>query len=174
MDRTEKPALDNTHISVLLAEAVDGLNIDPDGCYIDCTFGRGGHSSLILSKLSSQGRLIAIDRDPSAIVAAEKFMETLDKSEFKAAWQQTSTVNQSYTSYPDWFEKIVVVRPHLGKAIKRSLEKLSRHAGWVGLPDGDYLRISFVTVFQNKKDSLETVVLVKEQGNWIVSSHHLR
>ncbi|OUR63428.1 16S rRNA (cytosine(1402)-N(4))-methyltransferase [Colwellia sp. 39_35_sub15_T18] len=65
--------VDKTHISVLLAEAVDGLNINPDGCYIDCTFGRGGHSSLILSQLSKQGRLLAIDRDPSAIAAAEKF-----------------------------------------------------------------------------------------------------
>lgn len=67
--------LDKAHISVLLTEAIDGLHIDPNGCYIDCTFGRGGHSSLILSKLSSQGRLIAIDRDPSAIAAAEKFKD---------------------------------------------------------------------------------------------------
>jgi 16S rRNA (cytosine1402-N4)-methyltransferase len=67
--------LDKAHISVLLTEAVDGLHIDPDGFYIDCTFGRGGHSSLILSKLSSKGRLIAIDRDPSAIAAAEKFKD---------------------------------------------------------------------------------------------------
>lgn len=66
---------DKTHISVLLAEAIDGLDIDPNGCYIDCTFGRGGHSSLILSKLSTQGQLIAIDRDPSAIKAAEKFKD---------------------------------------------------------------------------------------------------
>lgn len=112
--------------------------------------------------------------DLAAIVAAEKFAEALDKSEFQAAWQQTGTVNQNYTNHPDWFEKILAVRPLLGKAIERSLEKLSRHAEWVGLPDGDYLRISFVTVFQHKKDSLETVVLVKEQGNWIVSSYHLR
>ena len=67
--------LDKAHISVLLTEAVDGLQIDPDGCYIDCTFGRGGHSSLILSKLSAKGRLIAIDRDPSAIAAAVKFKD---------------------------------------------------------------------------------------------------
>ncbi len=67
--------LDKTHISVLLAEAVDGLDIDADGCYIDCTFGRGGHSSLILSKLSEKGRLLAIDRDLSAIAAAEKFKD---------------------------------------------------------------------------------------------------
>ena len=66
---------DSSHISVLLEEAVDGLAIKPDGCYIDCTFGRGGHSAVILSKLSEQGRLIAIDRDPSAIAAAEKFKD---------------------------------------------------------------------------------------------------
>ena len=66
---------DSSHISVLLEEAVDGLAIKPDGCYIDCTFGRGGHSAVILSKLSEQGRLIAIDRDPTAIAAAEKFKD---------------------------------------------------------------------------------------------------
>ena len=62
-----------THISVMLNEAVDGLAINGDGFFIDCTFGRGGHSSLILSKLSDDGRLIAIDRDLTAIAAAEKF-----------------------------------------------------------------------------------------------------
>ncbi|WP_440874523.1 16S rRNA (cytosine(1402)-N(4))-methyltransferase RsmH [Thalassotalea sp. PLHSN55] len=66
---------DKSHISVLLEEAVTALDIKPDGTYIDCTFGRGGHSSLILSKLSAQGRLIAIDRDPTAIAAAEKFAD---------------------------------------------------------------------------------------------------
>ena len=66
---------DKSHISVLLDEAITGLAIKPDGIYIDCTFGRGGHSGLILSKLSDQGRLIAIDRDPTAIAAAKKFTE---------------------------------------------------------------------------------------------------
>ena len=67
--------LDKSHISVLLDEAITGLAINPDGIYIDCTFGRGGHSGLILSQLSENGRLIAIDRDPSAIQAAEKFAD---------------------------------------------------------------------------------------------------
>ncbi len=66
---------DKSHISVLLDEAISGLAIKEDGIYIDCTFGRGGHSGLILSKLSKQGRLIAIDRDPSAIEAAKKFAD---------------------------------------------------------------------------------------------------
>ena len=67
--------LDTSHISVLLDEAVTGLAINPDGTYIDCTFGRGGHSALILSQLSENGRLIAIDRDPTAIKSAEKFAD---------------------------------------------------------------------------------------------------
>ena len=66
---------DKSHISVLLDEAITGLAINPDGIYIDCTFGRGGHSGLILSQLSEHGQLIAIDRDPTAIKAAEKFAD---------------------------------------------------------------------------------------------------
>ncbi|AWH88094.1 16S rRNA (cytosine(1402)-N(4))-methyltransferase RsmH [Limnobaculum parvum] len=58
------------HTTVLLDEAVNALSIRQDGIYIDGTFGRGGHSRLILSQLGPQGRLIAIDRDPQAIQAA--------------------------------------------------------------------------------------------------------
>lgn len=60
------------HKTVLLDEAVNALNIRPDGIYIDGTFGRGGHSRLILSHLGKDGRLIAIDRDPQAIKVANE------------------------------------------------------------------------------------------------------
>jgi len=59
------------HTTVLLDEAVNGLNIRADGIYIDGTFGRGGHSRLILSQLGAEGQLLAIDRDPQAIIAAQ-------------------------------------------------------------------------------------------------------
>lgn len=52
------------HLSVLLTETVAGLNIKPEGIYIDGTFGRGGHSREVLKQLGPNGRLIAIDRDP--------------------------------------------------------------------------------------------------------------
>lgn len=60
------------HITVLLHEAVDALAIRENGIYVDGTFGRGGHSRLILSKLGSQGRLIVFDKDPQAIAVAEE------------------------------------------------------------------------------------------------------
>jgi len=52
-----------------LEQAVDGLKVRSDGCYVDCTFGRGGHSRLILARLGRAGRLIALDRDPQAVAA---------------------------------------------------------------------------------------------------------
>jgi 16S rRNA (cytosine1402-N4)-methyltransferase len=56
------------HVSVLLHEAVDHLmSVGSDGTYVDCTFGRGGHSGLILSKLSEAGRLVAFDIDPMSV-----------------------------------------------------------------------------------------------------------
>jgi 16S rRNA (cytosine1402-N4)-methyltransferase len=55
------------HTTVLLNEAVDALVTKPDGNYIDATFGRGGHSRLILSRLDERGRLLAYDKDPEAI-----------------------------------------------------------------------------------------------------------
>ena len=58
------------HTTVLLTEAVEALLSNPDACYIDATFGRGGHSRLILSRLSPQGRLVAFDKDLDAVAEA--------------------------------------------------------------------------------------------------------
>ncbi|WP_044872055.1 16S rRNA (cytosine(1402)-N(4))-methyltransferase RsmH [Pseudomonas sp. LFM046] len=59
------------HITVLLEEAVDGLALRTDGCYLDGTFGRGGHSRLILERLGPGGRLLGFDKDPQAIAAGQ-------------------------------------------------------------------------------------------------------
>lgn len=59
------------HIPVLLHEAVDALAVKPEGVYVDATFGRGSHSRLILSRLGEHGRLIALDRDPVAVMSGE-------------------------------------------------------------------------------------------------------
>ncbi len=59
------------HETVLLHEAVEALQVKPDGIYVDGTFGRGGHSRLILQKLGATGRLIALDKDPAAVAAGQ-------------------------------------------------------------------------------------------------------
>jgi 16S rRNA (cytosine1402-N4)-methyltransferase len=65
-ERNESQGDDTYHIPVMLQEAVDGLSIRPDGVYVDCTFGGGGHSAEILSRLGPEGRLIAFDQDEDA------------------------------------------------------------------------------------------------------------
>lgn len=61
-----------THHTVLLNEAVQALSINPDGHYVDATFGRGGHTRLMLESLSAKGRLTAFDKDPQAVSVAQE------------------------------------------------------------------------------------------------------
>ena len=63
---------DGQHKTVLLTEAVSGLITDTDGIYIDGTFGRGGHTALILSQLTNRGSVVAVDKDPEACKVANK------------------------------------------------------------------------------------------------------
>ncbi|MDR1969236.1 MAG: 16S rRNA (cytosine(1402)-N(4))-methyltransferase RsmH [Burkholderiaceae bacterium] len=63
------------HTTVLLNEAVDALLTDPNGRYVDATFGRGGHARLILSRLGARGGLLAYDKDPEALAAAAQIVD---------------------------------------------------------------------------------------------------
>jgi 16S rRNA (cytosine1402-N4)-methyltransferase len=80
----------STHITVLLNEAVEALNIKPSGTYIDGTFGRGGHSKKILSKLDSAGRLFAMDRDLAALEAGKQIQD----ARFNISHRHFSEINQ--------------------------------------------------------------------------------
>jgi 16S rRNA (cytosine1402-N4)-methyltransferase len=80
----------SSHITVLLDEAVDALNIKPSGIYIDGTFGRGGHSKKILSKLGGAGRLFAMDRDLTAMEAGKQIQD----ARFKIEHRHFSEINQ--------------------------------------------------------------------------------
>ncbi|WP_291561962.1 MULTISPECIES: 16S rRNA (cytosine(1402)-N(4))-methyltransferase RsmH [unclassified Clostridium] len=74
--------MDFKHISVLLEECIDALNIKEDGIYVDCTLGGAGHSNEILKKLSSKGRLIGIDQDLDALNAAKERLKNYENVTF--------------------------------------------------------------------------------------------
>ena len=65
------------HQTVLLQEAVEALAVKPAGTYVDGTFGRGGHSRAILERLGANGRLVAFDRDPQAVAAAQSIQDEM-------------------------------------------------------------------------------------------------
>src|SRR5690606_2160050 len=68
------------HTTVLLKETVDGLNINPDGIYVDCTLGGAGHSEYLVQQLSEKGRLICFDQDTTAIENAKvRLADYLDR-----------------------------------------------------------------------------------------------
>ena len=69
--------MDFHHVSVLLSETLDGLAIKPDGTYVDCTLGGGGHSHAIGERLSSKGMIVGLDQDVAALEAASKRLEDL-------------------------------------------------------------------------------------------------
>jgi len=87
------------HKTVLLHEAVDALNIRPDGVYVDGTFGRGGHSRLILERLGGSGRLIALDRDLAGVEAARAIAD-----------QRFQIVHSSFSRLRDALRDMGVVR----------------------------------------------------------------
>lgn len=67
--------MSEAHVTVLLDEAVDALNVRADGTYVDATFGRGGHSRAILARLGDSGRLLALDRDMEAVEAGRAWSD---------------------------------------------------------------------------------------------------
>ena len=92
-------ASDQAHETVLFHEAVEALVGDTSGKYVDATFGRGGHSRLILEKLSDQGELLGFDRDPEAIEVAEAMQ--LADSRLKVAHAPFSQL-EKYISAQAW------------------------------------------------------------------------
>ena len=71
-----------SHISVLLQESVDGLNINPDGIYVDGTLGGAGHSKKILQNLDNTGKLIGIDRDTEALNSAKEKLKDFNNVKY--------------------------------------------------------------------------------------------
>jgi len=82
------------HLPVMLKECIQGLNIKKDGKYLDCTFGRGGHSKHILAELGEKGSLLALDRDPMAITSDNAQQLLLDRR-FRLQHQSFSLLGES-------------------------------------------------------------------------------
>lgn len=80
---------------VMLLPALEGLAIEPDGIYLDCTFGRGGHSRAILEQIGENGRLLAIDKDPAAVIDAQQLLKD---SRFEIE-------HGSFTQLHEWVER---------------------------------------------------------------------
>ena len=82
------------HIPVLASEAIAALRIRPDGVYVDGTFGRGGHSRLLLQALGTGGRLLALDRDPQAVAAGQRMARQWQDERFEMVHSRFSDLEE--------------------------------------------------------------------------------
>lgn len=89
------------HVPVLLNECIDGLNIHPNGIYVDGTAGGAGHSSAIAERLGSGGRLISLDRDPDAVAAASRRL---------SAYKNAMVVHSNYSRLRDVLDSLDINR----------------------------------------------------------------
>jgi 16S rRNA (cytosine1402-N4)-methyltransferase len=85
------------HIPVLLKEAIIGLSIKKSGIYLDCTFGRGGHSREILKNLGPNGRLLSMDKDQAAIESANKIND-----------KRFEIINSSFSQMGEFLKKKIL------------------------------------------------------------------
>ncbi len=81
-----------SHVSVLLDECIEGLDIKPDGIYVDCTVGGAGHSLQIAKRLTNGGRLIGLDRDPDAVKTASERLSQYNAQVVKSNYSGLDTV----------------------------------------------------------------------------------
>lgn len=84
------------HVTVLLHETVEAVLTDPNGIYVDCTLGGGGHTALLLSKLSERGRVIAIDRDDMALQNASDKLHDSRLTLCKSNFSEIASILQRY------------------------------------------------------------------------------
>jgi len=103
--------VDMSHQPVLVKEVLEGLAIKPNGKYLDLTFGRGGHSALILKALNKDGRLIAVDKDPSAVTVANQ--EPFNDARFTIYHASFDEVENILTAC-DWVGKVDGILLDLG------------------------------------------------------------
>ncbi len=99
-------ASDFTHLSVLYSQSIEQLAIRPDGCYIDCTLGGGGHSKGILEKLGPQGRLYAFDKDLDALSAAKL---KLDRTHSPAA---VNLIHRDFAEIAEVYRELNLPKAH--------------------------------------------------------------
>ena len=92
--------IDFKHISVLKEESIDGLNIKPDGIYVDCTTGGAGHSFEIVKQLTT-GRLICFDKDTDALTFAKEKLKDYLVEHREIAKNQSNVSNTTHIS-PEW------------------------------------------------------------------------
>ena len=115
------------------------------------------------------------DKEAKAIDAGRQWLSLCDQAKYGESWEMTSTFFKNAVKKEQWEQMATAVRTPLGNLEKRDVKSQKYQTSVPGAPDGEYVIIQFNTVFENKKESIETVTMMmdKDRG-WRVSGYFVK
>jgi ribosomal protein S17E len=113
--------------------------------------------------------------EQAAISVAGSWLNKVDQGLYSDSWRQAASLVRASVSEEQWTASVGAIRQSLGKVVSRILYKKHYTQTMPGAPDGQYVIIEFHTVFENKKDAVETVTpMLDSDGRWKVSGYYIR
>ncbi len=113
--------------------------------------------------------------EQAAVGVAGKWLNLVDRGRYVDSWQQAATYFQAAVNKDQWANSLQAIRQSLGNVVSRKLSKKQYTQTLPGAPDGHYVVLEFHTVFENKKNAVETVTpMMDKDGQWRVSGYYIR
>ena len=114
------------------------------------------------------------DNGSSAIYAVNTWLNIVDETDYPKSWNEASDLFKRAVSEDQWVKAVDNVRTPLGELLKRQLKSKKYSTELPGMPDGEYYSFEFNTIFEKKKESVETITAIKEKGNWKIIGYFIR
>jgi Fe2+ transport system protein B len=113
--------------------------------------------------------------EQAAVAVAGAWLNLVDQGRYGDSWQQAASLFQTAVNKEQWAASLQTIRQSLGKVISRKLNKKQYTHSLPGAPDGEYVVLEFYTVFEKKKNAVETVTpMLDSDGQWKVSGYYIR
>jgi hypothetical protein len=113
--------------------------------------------------------------EEAAQAAATSWLAMVDGGQYAGSWQNAATYFKGAVTEAQWKQSIEAVRKPLGALVLRKLKSAKQAKSLPGAPDGEYVVLQFDTVFENKKEAVETVTpMLEKDGNWKVSGYFIK
>jgi hypothetical protein len=113
--------------------------------------------------------------EQAAVSVAGAWLNLVDQGRYGDSWQQAASLFQTAVNKEQWAASLQTIRQSLGKVISRKLNKKQYTHSLPGAPDGEYVVLEFYTVFEKKKNAVETVTpMLDSDGQWKVSGYYIR
>jgi hypothetical protein len=113
--------------------------------------------------------------EQAAISVAGAWLNLVDQGRYSDSWQQAASIFQAAANKEQWTTSLQAIRQSLGKVISRKLNKKQYTQTLPGAPDGQYVVLEFYTVFEKKKNAVETITpMLDSDGQWKVSGYYIR